>query len=190
MVRLWEASFRRAILVLILGVLVGAGCGGGGDGGSQTSVAGGGDGGNVTRPTERTRKWFLPPAGPGTPAANEDSLYHSLHNGECQLALEAASDSGTFFFFERYRFLFQAGAHACLGQLEAAEQAFDRAERLEWGSVGPEVAQRVCALDKAVVSYLLWPARPCGVQIIGSETTSSTTAEPSTSGSATSSTVP
>jgi hypothetical protein len=108
-------------------------------------------------------KWFLPPAGPTAPSGNEDVAYRSLNGGRCASVLDSA-DSGHF-DLERHGWLLVGNAHACLDNLQRAEQAADRAEQLPWPvNQDPETVRQICALDQALLAYLNRPARPCGAQ--------------------------
>jgi hypothetical protein len=108
-------------------------------------------------------KWFLPPAGPTAPSGNEDVAYRSLNGGRCASVLDSA-DSGHF-DLERHGWLLVGNAHACLDNLQRAEQAADRAEQFPWPvNQDPETVRQICALDQALRVYLNRPARSCGAQ--------------------------
>jgi hypothetical protein len=75
--------------------------------------------------------------------------------------LDSANDG--LFDLERHGWLLVGNAHACLGNVQSAEQAADRAEQYVW-PIGehPETVRQICALDKALLDYLNRPARACG----------------------------
>jgi hypothetical protein len=118
-------------------------------------------------------KWFLPPAGPVAPSGNEDVAYRSLNGRRCGSVLDSAN--GGLFALERHGWLLVGNAHACLGNVQSAEQAADRAGQYAW-PIGedPETVRQICALDKALLDYLNRPARPCGAEATPTEDSSTT----------------
>ena len=117
----------------------------------------------TTKPPAK-HTWFLPPAGPIAPSGNEDVAYRSLNARQCGSVLDSANDSanGGGFDRERHGWLLVGNAHACLGNVQSAEQAADQAEQYAWPGGEPATVRQICALDKALLGYLNRPARPCG----------------------------
>jgi hypothetical protein len=192
---------RAAVAVLLGVVLLAAGCGGGSGAG-----AGGQDGGPgptagpTTPPSDggpgsTRRNWWVPPAGPTSPTNNEDLAYRDLAGSrlpnesvppDCGSLLSSAPSAS--FLSEKHRYLFVAGANACLGRTSAAAEAFDRSERYQWLSSieGSITATRMCAVHQALIGYLKRPARPCGIRVGPDETTpEETTPEETTPGETT-----
>jgi hypothetical protein len=135
----------------------------------KSEVPKGPEGGSTSTSTTTTtkplpqHKWYLPPAGPTAPSGNEDVAYRSLNGGRCASVLDSA-DNGHF-VLERHGWLLVGNAHACLDNLQRAEQAADQAEQFPWPvNQHPETARQICALDQALLVYLNRPARPCGAQ--------------------------
>jgi hypothetical protein len=185
-----EVPVRTAVAVLLGVMLLAAGCGGG-SGGNSSTGAGGQDGGPgptagpTTPPSDggsgsTRRNWWVPPAGPTSPTNNEDLAYRDLAGSrlpnesvppDCGSLLSSAPS--TSFLSEKHRYLFVAGANACLGRTSAAAEAFDRSERYQWLSSieGSITATRMCAVHQALIGYLKRPARPCGIRVGPDETT-------------------
>jgi hypothetical protein len=120
-------------------------------------------------------KWYLPPAGPTAPSGNQDVAYRALNDALCGSVLDNANRG--LFPLNRHGWLLVGNAHACLGNLQSAEEAADQAETRPWLIGGhPETVRQICALDKALLAYLNRPARPCGAQPAPT-TTGTTTAD-------------
>src|SRR5215217_1234861 len=73
-------------------------------------------------------KWYAPPKGPTSPAGNEDVAYNRLVTRNCQEVLDIANN-GSLSPLERHGWLLVANAHACLGNLYAAEHAAGAADQ-------------------------------------------------------------
>jgi hypothetical protein len=129
----------------------------------------------TTKPLAK-HTWFLPPAGPVAPSGNEDVAYRSLNARQCGSVLDSAN--GGRFNRKRHGWLLVGNAHACLGDVQSAEQAANWAEKYAWPGGEPATVRQICALDKALLAYLNRPTRPCGAEATPPEDGSTGDTEP------------
>jgi hypothetical protein len=138
------------------------------DGGGTAST------GTTSSEPERKRKWYLPSFGPRGPSGEQgDPHYILLREGNCREVLEEVPESAT----ERGRALLRAGAYACLGNVQEAEQTFDWAEGRPWSAIlYDKIEERqFCALENALFDYLLRPPEVCSLRAATSTSTTATT---------------
>jgi hypothetical protein len=186
---------RVALVVVALVVaLAGADCGGGssssgsgGTGGSGTGT----NGGDGPSPTN-ARPWilrFLPPVGDETTSGELITALQFLEDGRCREVVEAAAGGNDSGWGERrYRLIVLAGAHACLGDRQAARAALAQSEAEAWGETTALVRGWVCTVDRQVRLFLFLPELACNIAALPD--TSSSTSDTSTPPPPTDSTSP
>jgi hypothetical protein len=116
-------------------------------------------------------EWALPPAGPGSPSVNEDSIYKVLDDLDpqaCDALLDPTQgwfDPSTFGTGSRSVHLFKAGAQLCAGDRAAAVVSYGRALEHEWSfAVEQPLHSRVCNVWDAVTRMIEPGAGPCALE--------------------------
>jgi hypothetical protein len=203
------------VVVALVVALAGAACGGGNDGGAGgndgiesggTGTGGSGTGGTGSGGTgsggtgngrgsgsspTRARPWFvrfLPPIGDETVSGELITALQFLEDGRCREVVEAAAGGNDSGWGERrYRLIVLAGAHACLGDRQAAKAALAQSEAQAWGETDADIRQWICTLDRQVRWYLFLPERACDIAVRESSSSTSETTTPSSSSDSTSS---
>jgi hypothetical protein len=191
---------RVALVVVALVVaLAGAACGGGNGGGGGGNGGGGGiegsggtgsggtgsggtgaNGGDGPSPTN-ARPWFLrflPPIGDETTSATLPDALRFLEEGRCSEALELADDDDQGWRYRRWGLIVLAGAHACLGDRQAARAALAQSEAKAWGEAHADMRQWICTVDRQVRLFLFLPELACNIALIDTTSSTSDTSTP------------
>jgi hypothetical protein len=105
-----------------------------------------------------------------------------LQDGRCREALDlAAAGNDQGWGERRYRLIVLAGAHACLGDRNAAGSAMAQSEAEAWGETDADIKQWVCTLDGQVRWFLFLPERACNIALRETSSSTSDTSTPAES---------